>query len=712
MATSSAVSAGDLATAQQYNDLRTDVLSTHDHDGSDGSATISATSFNGVATVSAAWTYTADVTLNDSVALTLGTGGDVDIEYDGTDLVLNLTVVGSGDFVINNGSVEFDDSEGVTLGTGKDATLQYDGTDVVLNTAAVGSGDLVVNNGSIEFDDAEGIRFGTGKDTEIRWSTADADNHALVLAVGNSNQGLHITDLGAIATDWNIAATTHPNAYIHSNTTPRTDYLRLGDHDGTTAYIDVVGGTTLAFEIDGTTEMSMTASVLNLASGNTYQINGTNVLSNNTLGTGVVTSSLTTVGALNSGSITSGFGAIDNGASNITTTGDITGGGIHVTGDTAAGDNAALGYTSAEGLILTGQGSTSDITIKNDADADVLKVATGTTTITLPGALSVDDATDSTSGTTGSIHTDGGLGVAKNLFVATDARVDGTATLDTVDINAGNIDGTAIGAASASSIVGTTIDATTDFTIGATVITDGVLTDSGGFQIAAALDMNANTISNIGNAGNDFSAHSLNMTAANSGGARSIIVQNTSGDANSEAYIQIFSGGTSAGNAYLRFDISGGITWGMGADNANGNRFALGSDATLGGRDMFRITTDTTPVLTWNTTHPTGTFDYVCDECGRHGPASFSCCGIVAYHPDVPALAPLMDSLRGQPLTGREPGVQHLVDLGIMEVSTNNDGSPWIGMNPIEAQWYTWSGMLQMHRRIKELEAQVEALCR
>ena len=39
-------------------------------------------------------------------------------------------------------------------------------------------------------------------------------------------------------------------------------------------------------------------------------------------------------------------------------------------GDTAAGDNAAIGYTSAEGLILTGQGSTSDVTIKNDADGD------------------------------------------------------------------------------------------------------------------------------------------------------------------------------------------------------------------------------------------------------------------------------------------------------------------------------------------------------
>ena len=56
-------------------------------------------------------------------------------------------------------------------------------------------------------------------------------------------------------------------------------------------------------------------------------------------------------------------------------------------GDTAAGDNAALGYTAAEGLILTGQGSTSDITIKNDADADVITIATGGTNVDIVGDI-------------------------------------------------------------------------------------------------------------------------------------------------------------------------------------------------------------------------------------------------------------------------------------------------------------------------------------
>ena len=71
------------------------------------------------------------------------------------------------------------------------------------------------------------------------------------------------------------------------------------------------------------------------------------------------------------------------GTGNITATGVVTGQTLEATADTSAGDNAAIGYTAAEGLVLTGQGSTSDITIKNDADATVASIATGTTIFTL-----------------------------------------------------------------------------------------------------------------------------------------------------------------------------------------------------------------------------------------------------------------------------------------------------------------------------------------
>jgi hypothetical protein len=60
---------------------------------------------------------------------------------------------------------------------------------------------------------------------------------------------------------------------------------------------------------------------------------------------------------------------------------------LQATGDTAAGDDAAIGYTAAEGIIITGQGTTNDVTIKNDADADVIEIPTGTTSVTMTGSL-------------------------------------------------------------------------------------------------------------------------------------------------------------------------------------------------------------------------------------------------------------------------------------------------------------------------------------
>ena len=93
-------------------------------------------------------------------------------------------------------------------------------------------------------------------------------------------------------------------------------------------------------------------------------------------------------------------------------------------GDTAAGDNAAIGYTAAEGLILTGQGSTNDVTIKNDADADVLEIPTGTTNVTIAGNLGV-----------GGTVTGTGTSVFASLDISGDIDVDGTTNLDVVDID-------------------------------------------------------------------------------------------------------------------------------------------------------------------------------------------------------------------------------------------------------------------------------------
>lgn len=58
-------------------------------------------------------TWTADQTLNDSVNLTFGTGGDADVDYNGTNLVIDPRVVGSGNVLINAGSIDLNSQGGV-----------------------------------------------------------------------------------------------------------------------------------------------------------------------------------------------------------------------------------------------------------------------------------------------------------------------------------------------------------------------------------------------------------------------------------------------------------------------------------------------------------------------------------------------------------------------------------------------------------------------
>ena len=101
---------------------------------------------------------------------------------------------------------------------------------------------------------------------------------------------------------------------------------------------------------------------------------------------------------------------IATGATNVDIVGDVTAATVNADGDTSAGDNAAMGYTAAEGLILTGHGSTNDVTIKNDADADVIEIPTGTTNVTVAGQLNggtiILAETDTDTSNTGSVTID------------------------------------------------------------------------------------------------------------------------------------------------------------------------------------------------------------------------------------------------------------------------------------------------------------------
>jgi len=118
------------------------------------------------------------------------------------------------------------------------------------------------------------------------------------------------------------------------------------------------------------------------AAGNSGGTVCANVLAGTTLKSCVVTSSLTTVGALNAGSITCGFGAIDNGSSAITTTGLISGGSLDI--DDVLINGTTIGHTCDTDLITVGDQS---VTIAGD-----LAISGGC--ITLTGAATDVDLID------------------------------------------------------------------------------------------------------------------------------------------------------------------------------------------------------------------------------------------------------------------------------------------------------------------------------
>jgi hypothetical protein len=104
-------------------------------------------------------------------------------------------------------------------------------------------------------------------------------------------------------------------------------------------------------------------------------------------------------------------------------------------GDTAAGDDAAIGYTAAEGLILTGQGSTNDVTIKNDADADVIEIPTGTTNVTVAGTLGTGGLITSGAGITGA----GLLTTGGNIIIPDAGNIGSASDTDAMAISSGGV---------------------------------------------------------------------------------------------------------------------------------------------------------------------------------------------------------------------------------------------------------------------------------
>ena len=142
---------------------------------------------------------------------------------------------------------------------------------------------------------------------------------------------------------------------------------------------------------------------------------------------------------------------INDGASALTTTGVGTFASLNISGGITSGSNIVSDTDSTDDLGTTGTRwanlfvdaitATDQITATGFTGTLDGILGSGTaaaataTTLDTSGAVNLNLVTDSTSSTSGALIVDGGVGIAKKLFVGTDLDVDGTANLDAVDID-------------------------------------------------------------------------------------------------------------------------------------------------------------------------------------------------------------------------------------------------------------------------------------
>ena len=326
-----------------------------------------------------------------------------------------------------------------------------------------------------------------------------AQTSGLATTIGHATSEVTVGDNLTVTGNLTVSGTTTTvntqtinaqNALVFEGATADAHETTLSIIDPTdndkTISLPNVSGTLPVLAAVSTTAISSTPEELNILDGATVVVGEINALDLGATAVGTAIASkavildankdytgirnLTITGELDAATLDIS-GAIDVAGNSVLASVDVTGVATAATfepdGDTAAGDNAAIGYTSVLGLILTGQGSTNDVTIVNDADATVMGVATGTTTanfagqvtgtgftgtldgilgsgaaaaatvttLNTSGAVNLNLVTDSTSSTSGALIVDGGVGIAKKLFVGTDLDVDGTTNLDIVDID-------------------------------------------------------------------------------------------------------------------------------------------------------------------------------------------------------------------------------------------------------------------------------------
>jgi hypothetical protein len=282
----------------------------------------------------------------DNTIFTANRAGEMTVSQNAT-LSGTLNVAGETDFS-QRVIIDHNDKGWTRNGNADDLAIMNEGSVGIniLGDAATGQGRLLFGN---ESDSSRGGLLYTMSTDVLTISTADAD----AITIGATQ---NVTFAGAITAANLVGPVTLTTSASGQTANAALDDLVI-DTNAATGGMTILGSATSRLYYGfGDTGDSYVASINYNNSTNQME-----VFSNNLTAATIDSSA-----------------DWDFQANALTTTGVITGATLEATGDTSAGDNSAMGYTAAEGLILTGQGSTNDVTIKNDADATVLSIPTGT----------------------------------------------------------------------------------------------------------------------------------------------------------------------------------------------------------------------------------------------------------------------------------------------------------------------------------------------
>ena len=355
-------------------------------------------------------------------------------------------------FIVKNGTaqtvtIKTASGTGVAIPSGSTGHVYCDGTNVVESQNYVAGnfgvgGNLTVtgtttfNGGTVTLGDAntDNIVFGGEVDSNI---IPDDDG---------------AYDLGSSSKEWK-------DIYIDG-----VAYLDAINFNGTAitataAELNIMDGvTSTAAELNILDGVTSTAAELNIVDGDTSATSTTLadadrvvVNDNGTMVQVALTdfetyfesaldtlSNVTTVGALNSGSITSGFGTIDTGSSTITTTGLITGGSLDI--DDVVINGSTIGHTDDTDLITVANGIA---TVAGEISVTTLDIG-GTNVTSTAAELNILDGVTATAAELNYSDTGASVGtVVASKVVTVDANKDVASFRNitlTGELDAGSLD--------------------------------------------------------------------------------------------------------------------------------------------------------------------------------------------------------------------------------------------------------------------------------